>query len=246
MTDAVLRAEGVRKAFGAFEAVKGVDATVSRGELLAIIGASGSGKSTFLRCLNRLEEPTGGRVFLEDQEITHARANLNRIRAQIAMVFQAFNLYPHLSATWNVALAPWRVMGLSRKEALERAEAALERVGLGDKLGAHPGELSGGQQQRVGIARALVLEPKVVLFDEPTSALDPELVQEVLRVMRQLREGGMTMVVVTHEMRFARDAADHVVYMDQGEVAEEGPPSRLFREPENARTRAFLRSFFEG
>jgi len=246
VSTAVLRAEQVRKAFDGVEAVSGVSASVARGELLAIIGASGSGKSTFLRCLNRLEEPSGGRVFLEDQEITHARANLNRIRAQVAMVFQAFNLYPHLSATWNVALAPWRVLGLSRKEARERARAALEEVGLGDKLDVHPGQLSGGQQQRVGIARALVLEPKVVLFDEPTSALDPELVQEVLRVMRLLRERGMTMIVVTHEMRFAREAADHVIYMDKGEVVEEGPPRGLFKEPENARTRAFLRTYLEG
>ena len=207
---------------------------------------SGSGKSTFLRCLNRLEEPDAGRVYLDGQEITGRGVDLNAVRRQLGMVFQAFNLYPHLDATGNVSLAPRRALGLSKAEARARAVEMLRLVGLDDKLDAYPGHLSGGQQQRVGIARALALQPKVLLFDEPTSALDPELVGEVLRVMRGLKERGMTMIVVTHEMRFAREAADRVIYMDHGRIIEEGPPEQVFGAPREARTKAFLSGFGGG
>jgi len=246
MSDPVLDARGIEKSFGRLKVLHGVSVAVQPAQTVAIIGASGSGKSTLLRCLNRLEEPDAGHVYLEGKEITGRGVDLNAVRRQLGMVFQAFNLYPHLTATGNVGLAPWRALGLPRAEANKRAVAMLELVGLGDKLDAYPGQLSGGQQQRVGIARALALEPKVLLFDEPTSALDPELVGEVLRVMRGLKERGMTMIVVTHEMRFAREAADWVIYMDHGRIIEEGPPEEVFGSPREARTKAFLGSYRGG
>jgi len=236
----ILEARSIEKSFGPLEVLKGVSMAVRPAEMVMIIGASGSGKSTFLRCLNRLEEPDRGQVFLDGQEITRPGIDLNKARREIGMVFQMFNLYPHMSALGNVALAPRKVLKLPRQEAEERARAVLEMVGIGDKLKAYPGQLSGGQQQRVGIARALAMRPKVILFDEPTSALDPELVGEVLAVMRRMREQGMTMVVVTHEMSFAESAADWVIYLDQGEIVEEGVPSQIFRDPQHQRTRAFL------
>ena len=230
----------MRKSFGGIEALKGIDLVVERQELVFVIGPSGSGKSTLLRCCNRLEEPTAGRVFVDGVDILSPRVDINETRRHIGMVFQSFNLYPHMTALGNVTLALRRVLKLPRHEANERGREALARVGLGERADAYPNELSGGQQQRVAIARALALEPKVMLFDEPTSALDPELVGSVLRVMRNMRESGMTMLVVSHEMGFAREAADRVLFMDEGEVVEEGTPARIFESPEQARTREFL------
>jgi polar amino acid transport system ATP-binding protein len=228
------------KRFGALEVLKGIDFSVAPQELVFVIGPSGSGKSTLLRCCNRLEEPDEGSIMVDGVELMDPKCDLNAMRRRIGMVFQSFNLYPHLTALGNVTLALRKVIGKSRRDADELGRAALDRVGLIDKVAAYPGELSGGQQQRVAIARALALEPKIMLFDEPTSALDPELVGSVLATMRDMRESGLTMVVVSHEMRFARDAADRVVFMEAGRIVEEGPPDRMFGAPQNARTRAFV------
>ena len=227
--------------YGTLEVLKGIDLSVAERELVFIIGPSGSGKSTLLRCCNRLEDPNAGSIVVDGDEVTARRVDLNKLRQRIGMVFQQFNLYPHLTARANVTLALRKVQGLSRRDADAAADAALDRVGLIDKAQSHPAELSGGQQQRVAIARALALEPKIMLFDEPTSALDPELVGDVLTVMRELKDTGMTMLVVSHEMRFARSAADRVVFMDKGVVVEEGPPNQLFKKPKQKRTRDFLR-----
>jgi len=220
--------------------LKGIDLAVAQGELVFIIGPSGSGKSTLLRCCNRLEEPTSGLVMVDGTDITRADVDINRVRQKIGMVFQSFNLYPHLDALGNVALALRKVVGKTREEANQLGMNALTRVGLAEKANAYPNELSGGQQQRVAIARALALEPRILLFDEPTSALDPELVGSVLKVMRELRESGMTMVVVSHEMAFARAAADRVVFMDGGVVLEQGKPEKIFASPEHARVGEFV------
>ena len=236
----ILELVGLRKHYGDVEVLKGIDLRVRPGELVCVIGPSGSGKSSMLRCCNLLEQPTGGQVVVDGDDLTGPSANLNRIRQKIGMVFQQFNLYPHLNVLGNVSLALRKVQGLPRAEANQRALAALTRVGLAAKAQAWPGALSGGQQQRVGIARAIALNPKIVLFDEPTSALDPELVGSVLQVMRELRETGMTMLVVTHEMAFARAVADRVVFMDGGVIVEEGPPEALFGAPQQARTQVFL------
>ena len=236
----VLRVRGLAKSFGAVQVLKGIDLDVHDRELVFVIGPSGSGKSTLLRCCNRLEEPSAGTIVFDGIEITAPRTDLNAVRRRIGMVFQSFNLYPHMTAAGNVMLALRRVLAKTPREAAAIAAEALARVGLADKAGAYPNELSGGQQQRVAIARALALEPRVVLFDEPTSALDPELVGSVLQVMRDLREGGMTMVVVSHEMGFARAAADRVLFMDQGEIVEAGSPDQIFTAPRHARTRAFV------
>ena len=238
----VVEAPDIHKHFGDFKALKGVNLTVAPQELVFIIGPSGSGKSTLLRCCNLLEQPTHGVVRITGEEITQRGVDINRVRQRIGMVFQSFNLYPHMTALGNVALALRKVKKLDRSEAEDRAHAALKRVGLDEKAGSHPTELSGGQQQRVAIARAIAMEPAVMLFDEPTSALDPELVGSVLAVMRELRESGMTMVVVSHEMRFARDAADRVVFMDDGLVVEEGAPETMFGAPKSDRLKAFLTS----
>jgi len=242
MADApfLLEIDGLHKSFGDLEVLKGVSLRVRPREVIIVIGPSGSGKSTLLRCINRLEEPTRGVIRVDGVELSARGVDLNRARKDIGMVFQAFNLYPHLTALGNVALALRKVLRMSRQEAEARGRRMLQRVGLADKASTYPGELSGGQQQRVAIARALALEPKLMLFDEPTSALDPELVGGVLRVMRDLRDEGMTMVVVTHEMSFARDGGDRVLFMDGGEVVEEGPPSTIFRNPAHQRTREFL------
>jgi len=237
---AILTISGLRKSFGATEILKGIDLAVAERELVFIIGPSGSGKSTLLRCINRLEEPTAGSVIFDTIEVTSPKTDLNALRRSMGMVFQSFNLYPHMTALRNVTLALAKVLGKPRAEAQRIGMAALDRVGLADKARSYPGELSGGQQQRVAIARALALEPKVMLFDEPTSALDPELVGSVLNVMRELKRGGMTMLVVSHEMRFARDAADRVIFMDHGVIVEEGPPQQMFSAPSEARTRAFI------
>ncbi len=240
MSEPVLEARAIEKSFGPLKVLKGVSMAVQPAQMVMLIGASGSGKSTFLRCLNRLENPDRGQVYLNGEEITRPDADLNRLRRDIGMVFQMFELYPHMSALGNVALAPRRVLKLGRHDAQERAREALAMVGMSDKLASYPGQLSGGQQQRVGIARALAMRPKVILFDEPTSALDPELVGEVLGVMRTMREQGMTMVVVTHEMGFAESAADWVIYIDHGEIVEQGLPEQVLRHPRHQRTQAFL------
>ncbi|UUX52285.1 amino acid ABC transporter ATP-binding protein [Nisaea acidiphila] len=236
----MLEAHGLWKKFGDFQALKGVDFTLETGELVFIIGPSGSGKSTLLRCLNRLEEPSDGVVIFEGVDLMDRNVDINLMRRRIGMVFQQFNLYPHLNARDNITLALRKVLGKSRSEANAVAEKMLERVGLADKAESHPGALSGGQQQRVAIARALALEPAVMLFDEPTSALDPELVGSVLQVMQQLRDAGMTMVVVSHEMRFARAAADRVIFMADGQILEEGTPEEIFEAPKHQRTREFM------
>ena len=236
----ILDVSALHKAFGHLEVLKGIDLKVNPRELVFVIGPSGAGKSTLLRCCNRLEEPTSGSIKVEGVDILAPGVDINAIRRRIGMVFQSFNLYPHLDALGNVTLALQRVLRKSRPEAKHIGLAALERVGLAEKAKAYPSELSGGQQQRVAIARALALEPAILMFDEPTSALDPELVGSVLNVMRELRESGMTMVVVSHEMRFARSAADRVLFMDQGRILEEGPPQKIFNSPEHQRVREFL------
>ena len=236
----LLEIDDLHKSFGGLEVLKGINLRVRPREVIILIGPSGSGKSTFLRCINRLEEPTRGRIRVDGTEIMARGVDLNRVRKDIGIVFQAFNLYPHLTALGNVTLALRKVLRMSRQDAEARGRRMLEHVGLAEKANANPSELSGGQQQRVAIARALALEPKLMLFDEPTSALDPELVGGVLKVMRDLRDEGMTMVVVTHEMSFARDAGDRVLFMDGGEIVEEGPPSTIFRNPAHQRTREFL------
>ena len=236
----ILEVRSLRKTFGTFNALNGVDLTVAPQELIFIIGPSGSGKSTLLRCLNRLEEPTSGSIFVDGIDLLSRKTNINLMRRRIGMVFQSFNLYPHMTARANVTLALRKVLKMSRAEASAIATAALERVGLADKAGSYPAELSGGQQQRVAIARAIALEPKIMLFDEPTSSLDPELVGSVLAVMRKLRDAGMTMVVVSHEMRFAREAADRILFMENGTIAEEGTPETIFGPNANTRTRAFV------
>ena len=236
----ILEVVGLHKSFGHTEVLKGIDLRVAPRELAFVIGPSGSGKSTLLRCCNRLEEPTSGSVLIEGENICGPGVDINRVRQRIGFVFQSFNLYPHMNALGNVTLALRKVQGLGRAEADEKGMAALTRVGLAEKAKSHPNELSGGQQQRVAIARALALEPHILLFDEPTSALDPELVGSVLQVMRELRESGMTMVVVSHELSFARAAADTVVFMDHGKIVEQGPPNRIFSAAESSRVREFV------
>ena len=232
----------LRKAYGPLAVLHGVNLSVPTGKLVFIIGPSGSGKSTLLRCCNLLEVPESGAVMVDGKDITLSGVNLNDLRQQVGMVFQSFNLYPHMTALGNVTLALRKVQKMSKAQAQTVGLEALARVGLTDKADAFPGQLSGGQQQRVGIARSLALKPKILLFDEPTSALDPELVGSVLKVMRELRESGMTMVVVSHEMGFARAAADHVVFMDQGQIVEEGSPQTIFDTPQHPRLREFLAS----
>ena len=231
----------IHKSFGTTQVLRGVSLNVEKGKVVVVIGPSGSGKSTLLQCINGLEPIDGGWVKVDGVEV-HARGtDLNRLRRKIGIVFQQFNVFPHLTALANVALAPRVVLKLPKKDALVRAEAQLDRVGLADKLDMPPAKLSGGQQQRLAIARALAMEPECMLFDEITSALDPELVGEVLDTLRMLRRDGMTMICVTHEMRFAREAADRIVFMDEGRVCEEGPPEQMFSTPNQARTRQFLK-----
>jgi polar amino acid transport system ATP-binding protein len=232
--------EGLRKSFGAVEVLCGIDLKVKKGEAVVIVGSSGSGKSTCLRCINRLEEPTSGRIVIGGHEVTGKNVDLNALRRRIGMVFQSINLYPHKTALGNVTLALRKVAGLSKSEADTKARKHLELVGLAHKADSYPAQLSGGQQQRVGIARAMALEPQVMLFDEPTSALDPELVGEVLNVMVRTKELGMTMIVVTHEMQFAREVADRVVFMDHGSVLAQGTPEEILVSPQNPRIREFV------
>jgi polar amino acid transport system ATP-binding protein len=250
MSATMVKAEGVHKRFGRLEVLKGIDLEVTRGEVLCMLGPSGSGKSTFLRCINHLEKINAGRLSVDGELVGYRESggklyelnerDIARKRAEIGMVFQHFNLFPHMTALENVTLAPIRVKGVPREQARKRGRELLARVGLGDKLDTYPVALSGGQQQRVAIARALAMEPKLMLFDEPTSALDPELVGDVLDAMRQLARDGMTMIVVTHEMGFAREVADGVVFMDEGVVVEAGPPREVLTAPRHERTRAFL------
>lgn len=230
----------LHKYFGDLEVLKGVNATIAKGEVVCVIGPSGSGKSTFLRCLNLLEEPTKGEVFLDNVSITEHKNEIDKLRQKTGMVFQQFNLFPNMTVIENIMLAPRKVLKMSDQDARTRAEQLLARVNLSEKADQYPSRLSGGQKQRVAIARALAMSPEIMLFDEPTSALDPEMVGEVLEVMKQLAGEGMTMIVVTHEMGFAREVADRVFYMDEGIIYEEGTPEQIFQNPQKTRTREFL------
>ena len=236
----MIQVTDLHKQFGKLEVLKGISTPVTRGEVVAVIGPSGSGKSTFLRCINLLEQPTSGTIIVDGFELTKPKANISKARQNIGMVFQQFNLFPHKSVLDNLTYAPINVLGISKDEAVKRAETLLERVGLAEKRDNYPNQLSGGQKQRVAIARALAMEPNVMLFDEPTSALDPEMVNEVLDVMKQLAESGMTMVIVTHEMGFAKEVADRVLFLDEGILMEEGSPVELFDNPKTDRAKKFL------
>ena len=240
MTENVLRIEGLHKSFGKLEVLRGIDLAVDRHEVVCLIGASGSGKSTLLRCVNLIEEIDAGRIVIDDVDITAKGVNVDRIRRRIGIVFQAFNLFPHMTVLENVTLAPRKVLHRSSAEAERSATELLERFGLADKRDEYPDRLSGGQQQRVAIARALAMQPRLLLLDEVTSALDPELVAEVLDVIRELADGGMTMLIATHEMGFARDVAHRVCFLDAGRILEEGRPDQLFGAPREERTRQFL------
>ena len=235
-----VKVENLKKSFGSLEVLKDINMEVKEGEVVCLIGPSGSGKSTFLRCLNKLEEPTGGVIIVDDYDLMAKTSDINKIRENIGMVFQQFNLFSHLSVLQNIMLAPVDRKRMTKEQAEEKAKKLLDRVGLLEKADVYPASLSGGQQQRVAIARALAMDPDIMLFDEPTSALDPEMVGEVLEVMKQLAAEGMTMVVVTHEMGFAREVADRVVFMDGGYIVEEGTPEEVFGNPQNKRTQDFL------
>ncbi|MDK2856667.1 MAG: glutamine transport system ATP-binding protein [Bacillota bacterium] len=236
----MIELKNVHKYFGHLHVLKGITNKVEQGEVVVIIGPSGSGKSTLLRCINYLEEPTEGEIVVDGIKLNHSATNINRVRQEVGMVFQSFNLFPHMTVLENITLAPKKVRKMPAAEAEEIARELLAKVGLSEKADAYPRQLSGGQQQRVAIARALAMRPKVMLFDEPTSALDPEMIGEVLDVMKQLARDGMTMVVVTHEMGFAREVGDRVIFMDDGRIIEEGKPEEIFQNPKNERTQAFL------
>lgn len=236
----MLRVKDLHKSFGDNEVLKGIDENIEKGEVVCVIGPSGSGKSTFLRCLNLLEEPTSGEVYLDDEKINDPDVDINKVRQRLGMVFQNFNLFPHKTVTENITMAPINVLKMSQEDAVKKAHELLKMVGLEDKADEYPKSLSGGQQQRVAIARALAMEPEAMLFDEPTSALDPEMVGDVLEVMKNLAAEGMTMVIVTHEMGFAREVADRVVFMDGGYLVEEGTPEEIFDNPKEERVKDFL------
>lgn len=236
----MIHIENLQKRFGETHVLRGISCEIQPQEVVCIIGPSGSGKSTFLRCLNALETPDDGTVLVNGFDIREAGSNLNKMRESVGMVFQRFNLFPHMTVLENLIMAPVSVKGLSRAQAVTRAEQLLQKVGLLDKIDAWPSSLSGGQQQRVAIARSMAMDPSIILFDEPTSALDPELVGEVLEVMKNLAQEGMTMVIVTHEMGFAREVADRVMFIDQGIIQEEGTPEQIFTAPQNPRTASFL------
>lgn len=240
-TDNVLiKVDNLCKSFDSVDVLKGINAEIHKGDVMVVIGASGSGKSTFLRCLNRLEEPTGGKIYFEGTDITDPSVNINVHRQKMGMVFQQFNLFPHMTVIKNLTLGPIKLLKKSKAEAEKKAIELLERVGLADRATAYPSQLSGGQKQRIAIVRALCMDPDVMLFDEPTSALDPEMVGEVLEVMKQLAKEGMTMVVVTHEMGFAREVGTNVVFVDDGVIVEQGEPKEFFENPKNQRLREFL------
>ena len=236
----MLSVRGLTKSFEGVDVLRGVDADVNRGDVICVIGPSGSGKSTFLRCLNLLEKPSGGQIFFEGTELTGKKVDLDKHRQKMGMVFQQFNLFPHMTILENLTCAPMLLKKIPREQAEEKAMSLLSRVGLADRAGAYPAQLSGGQKQRVAIVRALCMEPDVMLFDEPTSALDPEMVGEVLDVMKELARAGMTMVVVTHEMGFAREVSNRVLFLDGGVIAEEGAPQQIFGAPKSERLRSFL------
>ena len=241
-TDVLISVSNLEKHFlnGDLKALDGISTDIHEGEVVVIIGPSGSGKSTFLRCLNLLEEPTGGTIIFDGTDITDSGLNINAYREKMGMVFQHFNLFPHMTVLKNLTIAPMKLLGKSKEEAEEKARTLLKRVGLLDRADAYPNQLSGGQKQRIAIVRALCMEPRVMLFDEPTSALDPEMVGEVLDVMKELAEEGMTMVVVTHEMGFAREVGDRVIFMDEGKIVEENTPNELFENPQSDRLKSFL------
>ena len=236
----MLKVKDLKKSFGNHEVLKGIDEEIKKGEVVCVIGPSGSGKSTFLRCLNLLEEPTSGDVILDDEKINDPKVDINQVRQKLGMVFQNFNLFPHKTVLENIIMAPMQVAKVSEEEAKAKAMKLLETVGLADKANAYPKSLSGGQQQRVAIVRALAMEPEAMLFDEPTSALDPEMVGDVLDVMQELADEGMTMVIVTHEMGFAKEVADRVIFMDGGYIVEEGTPLEIFENPKEDRVKEFL------
>ena len=241
----LLVVEDIHKRYGKEEVLKGVSFSLEKGETKVVIGPSGTGKSTLLRCINQLSPPEKGHVWLDGVEVTHPKSNINKLRAQMGFVFQDFNLFAHLTALGNVRLGPMKVKGMTKEEATKLAMEELARVGLADKADSYPAQLSGGQQQRVSIARALAMAPKLILFDEPTSALDPELIGEVLTVMINLAKEGMTMLVVSHEMGFARSVADEIIFMEHGVIVEQGPPEQLFNNPKNKRTGEFLHKITE-
>ena len=236
----LIKVENLVKNFGKIEVLKGISTEIKRGEVVVIIGASGSGKSTFLRCLNLLEEPTGGQIYFNETDITDPKININIHRQKMGMVFQQFNLFPHMTILKNMTIAPIKLLGLSKEDAEAKATKLLEKVGLADRADAYPSQLSGGQKQRVAIVRALCMDPEVMLFDEPTSALDPEMVGEVLGVIKDLAASGMTMAIVTHEMGFAREVADRIIFIDEGIIAEEGTPEEIFGNPKCPRLKDFL------
>lgn len=236
----MIKVENLHKSFGQNEVLKGITTTIEKGEVVAIVGPSGSGKSTFLRCMNVLETPTGGNIWIGNDEVTNPKTNIMNVRENVGMVFQHFHLFPHMTVLENITYAPVNVKGIAKQEAEKKAKALLEKVGLLDKKDAYPNRLSGGQKQRVAIARALAMEPEVMLFDEPTSALDPEMVKEVLEVMKSLVTTGMTMAIVTHEMGFAREVADRVLFLDGGKLVEDTSPEQFFTEPKSKRAQEFL------
>ncbi|MGG1397968.1 amino acid ABC transporter ATP-binding protein [Bacillus salipaludis] len=236
----IITVKNLRKSFGNLEVLKDINAEIQEKEVICVIGPSGSGKSTFLRCLNRLEEISGGEVVINGHNITDSKININKVRQEVGMVFQQFNLFPHKTVLENITLGPIKILSIDKAQAEKTALELLVKVGLKEKANSYPGELSGGQKQRVAIARALAMNPKIMLFDEPTSALDPEMVGDVLEVMKQLAKEGMTMVVVTHEMGFAREVGDRVIFMDGGYIVEENEPNQLFGNPQHERTKAFL------
>lgn len=238
--ETLIKVEDLKKSFGKIDVLKGISTEITKGEVVCIIGPSGSGKSTFLRCLNLLEEPTGGHIYFDNTDITDPNVNINLHRQKMGMVFQQFNLFPHMTVLKNMTVSPIKVLGISKEDAEKRAMELLERVGLADRANAYPSQLSGGQKQRVAIVRALCMQPEVMLFDEPTSALDPEMVGEVLEVMKSLAKDGMTMAVVTHEMGFAKEVADKVFFIDEGIIMEQGTPEEIFTNPKSPRLKDFL------
>lgn len=240
-TNEMIKIKNLKKSYGKLEVLKGIDTKIREGEVISIIGPSGSGKSTFLRCINRLEEPTSGQIFIHGTDVLGKKVNINKIRENVGMVFQHFNLYPHKTVLENITLGPIKLKKISKTEAGKKAVELLKKVGLEDKRDIYPNKLSGGQKQRVAIARALAMDPKIMLFDEPTSALDPEMIGEVLKVMKELAQAGMTMIVVTHEMGFARNVANRVFFMDDGYILEDDLPKEIFDNPKNERTKEFLK-----
>ena len=236
----IIKVENLKKQFGNIKVLEGISTEINKGDVVVVVGPSGSGKSTFLRCLNRLEEPTGGNIYFEGVDITNPKVNINTHRQKMGMVFQQFNLFPHMTILRNMTIAPVKLLGISQEQAEKNAMELLGRVGLADRAGAYPSQLSGGQKQRVAIVRALAMNPDVMLFDEPTSALDPEMVGEVLDVMKELAAQGMTMIVVTHEMGFAKEVGSRVMFIDEGVIAEEGTPEEIFSNPKSDRLKSFL------